>query len=94
MDEDENVTMIDFPQMVSVSHVNAKMYFERDAQCIRVYFARKFGVSEETGLSPLPIFEGAWGCRLTGGAPPRATGSLGLDGGVDIRRGCGETPRE
>lgn len=59
VDEDENVTMIDFPQMVSVSHPNAKMYFERDAQCLRIYFARKFGVSEETGLMPLPVFEGA-----------------------------------
>lgn len=65
VDEDENVTMIDFPQMVSVSHVNAKMYFERDAQCIRIYFARKFGVSEETGLMPLPVFEGASACLQT-----------------------------
>lgn len=39
--EDEEVTIIDFPQMVSTSHKNAKMYFERDVQCIITYFERK-----------------------------------------------------
>jgi RIO kinase 2 len=26
IDDDENITVIDFPQMVSVSHRNAQMY--------------------------------------------------------------------
>lgn len=34
IDDDEKVTMIDFPQMVSTSHANAKFYFERDVNCI------------------------------------------------------------
>ena len=38
---DEKVTIIDFPQMVSTSHRNAKMYFDRDVQCIVTYFERK-----------------------------------------------------
>ena len=35
--------MIDFPQMVSTSHINAKYYFDRDVECIRSFFERRFG---------------------------------------------------
>ncbi|KAG5530314.1 hypothetical protein RHGRI_025305 [Rhododendron griersonianum] len=49
IDENENVTMIDFPQMVSVSHRNAQMYFDRDVECIFKFFTKRFNVSfEET----------------------------------------------
>eukprot|EP01097_Dermamoeba_algensis_P002245 TRINITY_DN1896_c0_g1_i2.p1 TRINITY_DN1896_c0_g1~~TRINITY_DN1896_c0_g1_i2.p1 ORF type:complete len:507 (-),score=129.87 TRINITY_DN1896_c0_g1_i2:193-1713(-) len=41
--EEEEVMIIDFPQMVSTSHLNAEMYFDRDVQCIRTYFMKKFG---------------------------------------------------
>lgn len=42
--------VIDFPQMVSVDHANAEMYFDRDVNCIKRYFQRKFGfVSDEAG---------------------------------------------
>ncbi|KAJ3082409.1 Serine/threonine-protein kinase RIO2 [Quaeritorhiza haematococci] len=34
--------LIDFPQMVSTSHRNAEMYFNRDVTCIRTFFARRF----------------------------------------------------
>jgi RIO kinase 2 len=34
IDEEENVTLIDFPQMVSVSHANARDLFERDVECV------------------------------------------------------------
>ena len=40
--EKEEVTMIDFPQMVSISHFNAREYFDRDVQCIRTFFKRRF----------------------------------------------------
>jgi len=35
--------LIDFPQMVSTSHPNAEYYFNRDVECIRVFFKRRFG---------------------------------------------------
>ncbi|XP_059646999.1 serine/threonine-protein kinase rio2 [Cornus florida] len=47
IDDDEKVTMIDFPQMVSVSHRNAQMYFDRDVECIFKFFSRRFGLSFE-----------------------------------------------
>ncbi|KAL6310013.1 RIO1 family-domain-containing protein [Sparassis latifolia] len=34
--------VIDFPQMVSTSHMNAEMYFNRDVECIRRFFQRRF----------------------------------------------------
>ncbi|CAI9108224.1 OLC1v1007778C1 [Oldenlandia corymbosa var. corymbosa] len=45
--DDEKVTMIDFPQMVSVSHPNAKMYFDRDIDCIFKFFSKRFNLSFE-----------------------------------------------
>ena len=34
--------VIDFPQMVSMEHQNAEMYFDRDVNCIKRFFSRKF----------------------------------------------------
>lgn len=47
IDDDENITMIDFPQMVSVSHRNAQMYFDRDVECIYKFFAKRFKMTFE-----------------------------------------------
>ena len=43
VDDDEMVTVIDFPQMVSTSHVNAQWYFDRDVNCVATFFKRRFG---------------------------------------------------
>ncbi|XP_068654912.1 serine/threonine-protein kinase rio2-like [Aristolochia californica] len=45
INDDEKVTMIDFPQMVSVSHRNAQMYFDRDVECIFKFFNKRFKLS-------------------------------------------------
>jgi RIO kinase 2 len=46
--EDGRPILIDFPQMISIDHPNAKDYFERDVECIRTYFLKKFRfVAEE-----------------------------------------------
>jgi RIO kinase 2 len=34
--------VIDFPQMVSMEHQNAEMYFDRDVNCIKRFFERRF----------------------------------------------------
>lgn len=45
-DGEESITLepviIDFPQMVSMEHPNAEMYFDRDVACIKRFFERKF----------------------------------------------------
>jgi len=42
VDEDMKLYTIDFPQIVSTSHPDADFYFERDQECIQVFFKRKF----------------------------------------------------
>jgi len=46
-DDEERVTLIDFPQMVSTSHANAEELFDRDAHGVVKFFERKFGGVEE-----------------------------------------------
>ncbi|KAH6631849.1 Rio2, N-terminal-domain-containing protein [Chaetomium tenue] len=48
--------LIDFPQMVSMDHQNAEMYFDRDVECVKRFFSRRFHfVSTEPG----PFFKDA-----------------------------------
>ncbi|KAG0464556.1 hypothetical protein HPP92_020625 [Vanilla planifolia] len=48
IDDEESITMIDFPQMVSVSHQNAQMYFDRDVECIFKFFRKRFHLSYQS----------------------------------------------
>ncbi|KAG0466028.1 hypothetical protein HPP92_020192 [Vanilla planifolia] len=48
IDDEESITMIDFPQMVSVSHRNAQMYFDRDVECIFKFFRKRFHLSYQS----------------------------------------------
>ena len=48
--------LIDFPQMVSIDHVNAEMYFDRDVKCIKRFFERRFHFTSD---EPGPIFADA-----------------------------------
>ncbi|KAM4052018.1 serine/threonine-protein kinase RIO2 [Anomaloglossus baeobatrachus] len=47
LDDEDHVTMIDFPQMVSTSHANAEWYFDRDVKCIRTFFLKRFNYESE-----------------------------------------------
>ncbi|RAL14004.1 protein kinase RIO2 [Aspergillus homomorphus CBS 101889] len=59
-EDEENITLvpvvIDFPQMVSIDHPNAEMYFDRDVNCIKRYFSRKFHFVSDV---PGPFFADA-----------------------------------
>ena len=48
--------LIDFPQMVSMDHQNAEMYFDRDVQCVKRFFERRFGFESN---EPGPFFKDA-----------------------------------
>jgi RIO kinase 2 len=59
-EQEESLTLtpilIDFPQMVSVDHANAEYYFDRDVNCIKRFFERRFRyTSDEKG----PYFKNA-----------------------------------
>jgi RIO kinase 2 len=51
--EEEKITVIDFPQMTSTTHLNAQFYFERDVRCVQSYFTKRFGLQFEG----VPILE-------------------------------------
>ena len=48
--------LIDFPQMVSIDHTNAAMYFDRDVNCIKRFFQRRFHFTSD---APGPFFADA-----------------------------------
>lgn len=48
--------LIDFPQMISIDHANAEMYFDRDVNCIKRFFQRKFHFVSDV---PGPFFADA-----------------------------------
>lgn len=52
VDEEGNISVIDFPQMVSTSHVDAKMLFDRDVDGVRKFFHHRFAVSEDEMPQP------------------------------------------
>ncbi|KZC06841.1 Serine/threonine-protein kinase RIO2 [Dufourea novaeangliae] len=45
--------IIDFPQMISTEHIDGKMHFERDVNCVRDFFRRRFAYESEL----FPTFE-------------------------------------
>ncbi|KAL8989855.1 MAG: hypothetical protein Q9177_001357 [Variospora cf. flavescens] len=45
--------LIDFPQMLSISHPNASTYFDRDVGCVKRYFARRYHFTSD---DPGPFF--------------------------------------
>lgn len=47
IDDNDHITMIDFPQMVSTSHPNAEWYFDRDVKCVRDFFIKRFNYESE-----------------------------------------------
>lgn len=48
--------VIDFPQMISMEHQNAEMYFDRDVNCIKRFFERRFHFKS---TQPGPFFKDA-----------------------------------
>jgi len=44
IDRDERVTLIDFPQIVHLAHVNAEELFDRDVRSICEFFRKKIGL--------------------------------------------------
>ncbi|ROW09393.1 hypothetical protein VMCG_02248 [Cytospora schulzeri] len=48
--------LIDFPQMVSMEHENAEMYFNRDVDCVKRFFQKRFRF---VNTEPGPFFKDA-----------------------------------
>lgn len=57
IDDDEQITVIDFPQMVSTRHPDAKMLYDRDQDGVVRFFSHRFGV-DPSEIAKVP-FESA-----------------------------------
>ncbi|WIA29736.1 hypothetical protein OEZ86_012214 [Tetradesmus obliquus] len=75
IDEEETLTLIDFPQMVSVSHPNAEELFDRDVECIIRFFNKKIGYMPQLDES-LPSIRPSFQAAV---AEAAAAGASGLD---------------
>lgn len=53
------VTLIDFPQMISVRHPNAEELWQRDIECLKRFFVMKLGImmNEEDWEELIPVWE-------------------------------------
>lgn len=56
-DKDQNLFVIDFPQMVSTDHPDASFYYKRDVECIKTLFKRKLRYEENEEVDPLEEIE-------------------------------------
>ncbi|KMZ67164.1 hypothetical protein ZOSMA_276G00030 [Zostera marina] len=54
--------------MISISHRNAQMYFDRDVGCVYRYFGKRLNLSfndgEKTAMGMIQIMREATGCHL------------------------------
>ncbi|ELR22387.1 RIO1 family protein [Acanthamoeba castellanii str. Neff] len=75
---EEEVVLIDFPQMVSTSHPNAEEYFDRDVQCVRTFFGKRFGTTDATKIDEAAASNEADGEEA---ADPIVDGEKKEDGG-------------
>ena len=86
VDDDEVLTLIDFPQMVSTSHLNAVHFFDRDVDCLKRFFMRKYDFRPaDAGFAELSL-EAA----CAGGA---SSSAVGLDAALRAS-GFGAKERE
>ena len=47
IDNEQKIWVIDFPQMVSTSHANADFYFDRDVECVKALFKKKYNFESD-----------------------------------------------
>ena len=76
--ETTNITVIDFPQMVSTKHPNAEELFVRDLKCLHKFFLRRFDyrASEDPDGRQDPVFFEIAGGGVGHGAGEGAEKSL------------------
>lgn len=56
---ENDFVVIDFPQCISIEHVDAEYYFKRDVECIKRFFRKKLGY--EPIADPIMVDTGGYG---------------------------------
>ena len=57
LSDDYQVSVIDFPQMISTSHFNADTLFNRDKDCVLTFFSRRYDFQPDDSLPSLKDIE-------------------------------------
>lgn len=88
--ENEEPIIIDFPQMVSITHADAEFYFDRDVQCVRDYFRKRFAFESDV----YPVFQEDVERKDRLDVDTEASGFMKniqeqLEGALDISEVCG-----
>jgi RIO kinase 2 len=86
IDDQANLTMIDFPQMVPVSHPNAADLFKRDLNCLIKFFAMKMryvATDDEQDLVLSDLVEATDDEAFAGGIYDQVKNSKGLSSAED-----------
>ena len=77
---DRGLTVIDFPQMVSISHANAAALFDRDAACVTRFFQKKANYWVDD--ADAPVFEDLVAEVVGGDSIDRELRASGFDNGA------------
>ena len=89
--ESTDITVIDFPQMVSTKHPNAEELFERDLKCLHKFFLRRFdyrAAEDDDGREDPVFFE------IAGGGVGHGVGG-GVEKSLDVTlRASGFTQKQ
>ena len=88
INERGRVTLIDFPQMISTSHANAKEMFERDVNCVVKFFAMKMHYVPEE--EEIPKFEEVLAEAQAARTARAARGAAAAKGGEEGGKEGGE----
>ncbi|KAL8962500.1 MAG: hypothetical protein Q9193_001098, partial [Seirophora villosa] len=77
--------LIDFPQMLSVSHPNAATYFDRDVACVKRYFSRRYHfTSDDPGPFFADVEKRLLMMRRKKGTDGGGNGAIGDDRRLDV----------
>ncbi|XP_063930925.1 serine/threonine-protein kinase RIO2 [Zophobas morio] len=94
--DDEKPVIIDFPQMVSTAHENAEMFFNRDVNCIRTFFKKRFDYESELypKFSDIERTDALDAEILCSGFTKEMARDINLELGIDVEVKSDEEPEE
>ena len=76
IDDEEHLTLIDFPQMVSTSHENAEELFDRDVDGVVKFFERKFPSPDEAERAINDCYPSLSSALVEEGSPLPVSGTI------------------
>lgn len=56
INDNDEITVIDFPQMISMSHEQALDHFKRDITCVRMFFEKKYRLDTSEDMPAEELF--------------------------------------